>query len=142
MLEQMYRQLVGGPVPPIGVTQRGKPFFTDGPWHFSVSHSKHHVFCALSEKNIGIDAEELDRPIRPELADKILSPGERIQFDRAEDKRMTLLTFWVLKEARAKLTGEGLKGYPRNTDFVLPDPRVRQMHNCLVAVIEEDDHVI
>ena len=142
LLEQMYLQYVGSPVPEILVTERGKPYFADSPWHFSISHSKGHVFCALSEKPIGIDAEELDRKIRPELADKILSPMERQQYMAAEDQRQALLTFWVLKEARAKFTGEGLKGYPNHTEFLLTDPRVRQLQGCLVAVIEEEDYVI
>ena len=142
LLEEMYGRYVGGPMPPVLVAERGKPYFADSPWYFSISHSKHHVFCALSQRNIGIDAEELDRCIRPELAEKILSASELAQYAAAEDKRLALLTFWVLKEAQAKCTGEGLKGYPNHTNFSLSDPRVRQSHHCLVAVIEEEDHVI
>lgn len=142
LLEQMYLQYVGTPMPEILVTERGKPYFVNSPWHFSISHSKGHVFCALSQKPVGIDAEETNRKIRPELAEKILSPMERKQYDAVEDKALALLTFWVLKEARAKYTGEGLRGYPNDTEFLLTDPRVRQIQGCLVAVIEEDDHVI
>lgn len=47
-----------------------------------------------------------------------------------------MLTFWVLKEAAAKLTGEGIKGYPNHTDFNLTDPRVQRLNGCLVAVLE------
>ena len=72
----------------------------------------------------------------------ILTPAEKAQFDSAEDKRLALLKFWVLKEATAKCTGEGLKGYPNHTAFLLSDPRVRQIQDCLVAVIEEEDYVI
>lgn len=142
LLEQMYRQYVGTQMPPISVTERGKPYFEGSPWHFSISHSQRHVFCGLSRKNIGIDAEELDRNIRPALAQKILSPKEREQFEAADDKRLALLRFWVLKEAQVKLTGEGLRGYPNHTEFMLSDPRVRELQGCLVAAIEEEDHVI
>lgn len=142
LLEQMYRRYVGGQMPPIAVTERGKPYFMNGSWHFSISHSKRHVFCALSSKPIGIDAEELDREINLKLAEKILSPMELQQYEAAEDKRLALLTFWVLKEALVKCTGEGLKGYPNQTKFMLTDPRVQQLEGCLVAAIEEDDHVI
>ena len=142
LLEQMYRQYVGDAMPEILVTERGKPYFANSPWYFSISHSKNYVFCALSQKPVGIDAEELNRKIRLELAEKMLSRVERQQYDVAEDKALALLTFWVLKEARAKYTGEGLKGYPNHTQFRLTDPRVRQLHNCLVAVIEEEDYVI
>ena len=142
LLQDMYCRYIGTEMPPILVTERGKPYFADSPWHFSISHSKKHVFCALSQKKIGIDAEELDRNISPKLADKILSPMERQQYENAEDKRLALLRFWVLKEAQAKMTGEGIKFHPVHTEFSLSDPRVRELHNCLVAVIEEEDHVI
>ena len=142
LLCEMYRRYVGAPVPAIAVTERGKPYFTEGKWHFSISHSKRHVFCALSRENIGIDAEELDRRIQPRLAGKILSPAEWMQYEKASDQPLALLQFWVLKEASVKCSGEGLKGYPNHTNFTLPDPRVREMDGCLVAVIEEEDNVI
>ncbi len=133
LLEELY----GAPLPQILRTDRGKPYFADSPYHFSVSHTKKHVFCALSEKEIGIDAEEADRDINLHLAQKILSPGELAQFETAADKRRALLTFWVLKEAFVKCTGEGLSPYPKHTDFSLDDPRVTEIDGCLVAVFEQ-----
>lgn len=142
LLEQMYLRYAQTPMPAILVTERGKPYFDRGPWHFSITHTKKHVFCALSQYPIGIDAEELDRQIRPELAEKILSDTEKQQYAAAEDPSLALLTFWVLKEAAAKMTGEGLRGYPNHTNFFLTDQRVRRLQGCLVAVIEEEDHAI
>lgn len=142
LLAKMYKDHTGQDLPPILTTDRGKPYFADSPLHFSISHTKKRVFCALSEDPVGIDAEALDRNIRPELADKILSPEERRQYDAAQDRRLALLTFWVLKEARAKFTGQGLQGYPNHTDFRLNDPRVTTREGCLVAVIQEDAYVI
>ena len=137
LLTRMYREYTGQEMPPILLAQRGKPYFADGQIHFSITHTKHHVFCALSERPIGIDAEELDRKIDLRLAEKILSPGELEQFRAAADQRLALLTFWVLKEAAAKCSGEGLRGYPNQTDFSLDDPRVTRRDGCLVAVIED-----
>ena len=137
LLAQLYREKTGEALPEIRITDRGKPCFADKSLHFSISHTKKHAFCALSENNIGIDAEELDRDINLRLAEKILSPGEKARFDAAEDKRRALLTFWVLKEAAAKLSGEGLRGYPDHTDFSLEDPGVTEISGCLVAVLEE-----
>lgn len=135
LLKKLYRECTGEEIPPIVLSERGKPFFPGGEWHFSISHTKHHVFCALSRKSVGIDAEEISRDISLKLAEKILSPGEKAQFDAAQDPRLALLTFWVLKEAAAKYTGEGLRGYPNHTNFSLEDPRVTEMNGCLVAVI-------
>ncbi len=137
LLEELYRRQTGERMPPIALTERGKPYFPQSPWHFSISHTKKHAFCVLSAQNVGMDAEELDRPVDLRLAEKILSPGEKAQFDKAQDPRLALLTFWVLKEAAAKLSGEGLRGYPNHTDFSLDDPRVRQIDGCLVAILTD-----
>ena len=136
LLAKLYRDYTGRQMPEILVTHRGKPYFQDSSLHFSISHTKHHVFCALSDKPMGIDAEELDRDIDLRLAEKILSSTEKTQFDEAQDKRLALLTFWVLKEAAAKCTGEGLRGYPNKTDFRLDDSRVQIVDGCLVALIQ------
>lgn len=142
LLQAMYEAHTGKSMPVIAVTPRGKPYFPEGGLHFSISHTRSHVFCALSDKPIGIDAEELDRNIALPLADKILSPSEKAQYDAAADKRLALLTFWVLKEAQAKCTGDGFRGYPNHTAFSLDDPRVFCKDGCLMAVIEEDDHAL
>ena len=133
LLAQLYP---GENLPPIAVTDRGKPYFVDSPWYFSISHTPCHAFCVLSECPVGIDAEEMDRNINLRLAEKVLSPMEKDQFDAAEDKRAVLLKFWVLKEAAAKLSGVGLNGYPNHTEFTLDDPRVGEMDGCYVAIVE------
>ena len=137
LLRQLWEQNIGGPLPEIAVTDRGKPYFSDSDWHFSISHTKRRVFCVLSRQNVGMDAEEADRDINLRLAEKILSPGEKARFDSAADKRDALLRFWVLKEAAAKLSGEGLKGYPNHTNFSLEDPRVLETNGCFVAILKE-----
>ena len=132
LLAELYRAETGQDLPEIAVTVQGKPYIPDAPWHFSISHAQNHVFCALSQRNIGIDAEEADRPIDPRLAERLLSPGELEKFDNS---REMLLKFWVLKEAYAKLTGRGLGNYLRQTDF---DPETVQIiDGCFVAVLEE-----
>lgn len=138
LLARLFRQETGRELPPIRVTERGKPFFEGEKLHFSISHTKRHVFCALYDRPVGLDAEEADRQIDLRLADKILSPGERARFDAAADKRLALLSLWVLKEADAKRSGEGLRGYPNRTDFSPEDDRIMKMDGCLVAVLTEE----
>ena len=139
LLRARWEENIIGPMPEIAIADRGKPYFVDSPWHFSISHTKKHAFCALSEAPVGIDAEEIARNINLRLAEKILSPSEKAQFDRAEDKRAALLKFWVLKEAAAKLTGEGLRGYPNHTNFRLDDPALLEMEGCILAALPEND---
>ena len=137
LLRRMYEEKTGCAMPEICRTARGKPYFLDSPVHFSISHTPKRVFCVLSDKPIGIDAEETDRTVNLALAEKILSPQEKERFLKAEDQRKALLKLWVLKEAQVKYSGEGIRGYPNQTDFSPEDPRVQEIDGCFVAVIEE-----
>ena len=134
LLEALY----GAPLPEIAHTKLGKPYFVDSPLHFSISHTPDHAFCVLSHRPVGIDAEEMTRQINPSLAEKLLSPTELAQYKAAPDPNLALLTFWVLKEAMGKCTGEGMQLWPNRTDFSLNDPRIQQIDGCLVAVIEQE----
>ena len=137
LLRQLWQTHIGGEMPEIAIADRGKPYFVGSNWHFSISHTKRRVFCVLSEVPVGMDAEEIDRDINLHLADKVLSPAEKAQFEAAADKRIALLKFWVLKEAAAKLSGLGLTGFPNYTNFSLEDPRVMETENCLVAILTD-----
>ena len=139
LLRQLYLDRTGRILPPTAVTERGKPYFTAGTLHFSISHTKNHAFCAIAPVNLGIDAEEMDRPIKLSLAEKILSPAEMERFHAAADSRAALLRLWVLKEAAAKRSGEGLRGYPNDTDFSPEDSRIYEIDGCYVAVLTEGD---
>lgn len=134
----LLKELCGGTLPEIRRTPLGKPYFPHSKLYFSISHTPLHAFCVISQKPVGIDAEELRREIDLRLAEKILSPTELSQYEKAEDKQRALLTFWVLKEAAGKCTGEGLQIWPNHTDFFLSDPRVTEIDGCLVAVIEQE----
>ncbi len=144
LLAQMYEELTGEPLPPIERSPRGKPHFADGGLHFSITHTKQHVFCAISDIEVGIDAEELSRKVSPALAEKILSPYEYAQYEAVADaeKNEALLRFWVLKEAEVKCSGLGLRGYPNHTAFDLEDERITIIGDCLVAVIQAEEAII
>lgn len=130
--------LCGGDLPEIAQTKQGKPYFPNSTLHFSISHTKNHAFCCLSEKNVGIDAEETDRTVSPALASKVLSETEKTRYAAASDKNAALLRLWVLKEAYAKLLGKGMGDYLYQTDFDPEDPRVQIIDGCYVAVLEEE----
>ena len=136
----LLEQLVGTPLPPIRRTEAGKPYFADGGPHFSISHTTNHAFCCVSERKIGIDAEEIGRRVDLRLADKFLSPYEKTLFDAAMDKQDCLLRLWVLKESYAKLTGRGIGNYLKSTDFSPDDPRIQIIDGCYVAVLEGENH--
>ena len=139
LLEALYRRETGQALPPILRTDRGKPYFAQGGLHFSISHTPRHAVCVLARENVAVDAEELDRTLRPGLAEKILSPGEYSRYCAAKNPAQALLRLWVLKEAAAKLTGEGLRGYPNHTDFSPEDSRLRQLDGCQLAILGGDE---
>ena len=140
LLRELYREETGEDCPEILTESRGKPCFKDSSVHFSISHTKNHAFCVLSTRPVGIDAEEKTRDINLRLSEKILSEAEKLRFQSASDKQAALLRLWVLKEAAAKLTGEGLRGYPNHTDFDPKDQRIQEIDGCYVAVLKENDH--
>lgn len=138
LLERLYREVTGEALPPIQLTPRGKPYFEHSPYHFSITHTSRHAFCVLSHNPVGIDAEELDRPVPPSLVKRALSPEEQDRLALAPDKREAFLALWVLKEASAKCSGMGLTGFPNKTDFSPEDSRVHRWAGCLVAIICQD----
>ena len=137
LLAKLYEQATGEKLPPIAVTPRGKPYFPDGDWHFSISHTDHFAFCALSRHNIGLDAEEKGRKVTPAMMEKFTSEAERSRL--GADPPDAFLRLWVLKEALAKLTGRGMGNWLKDTDFDPFDQRIQEINGCYVAVLEEDD---
>lgn len=135
LLAELYEAHAGGPMPAIEIEAMGKPYFERSPWHFSITHSQRHAFCVLSDCPVGVDAEELDRNLSLGMAKKLLSAGELAQFEAAADQKKALLSFWVLKEATAKRTGEGIRIFPNHTNFTLPDSRIQEIDGCVVAVV-------
>lgn len=134
---RLLARLVGQPLPEIRRTEQGKPYFPEGKCHFSLSHTARHAFCCVSDRNVGIDAEEIGRRIDLRLAERILSDPEKGRLDAARDREDALLRLWVLKESYAKLTGRGIGNYLKETDFSPEDPRIQVLDGCYVAVLEE-----
>jgi phosphopantetheinyl transferase len=139
LLARAYCQATGENLPEITLTERGKPYFPDGKWHFSISHTKNFVFCVLSNRNIGLDAEEKGRKVTPAMIEKFTSDTEKLRL--GDDPQDAFLRLWVLKEAQSKLTGRGMGSWLKNTDFDPFDPKIQEINGCYVAVLEEENAV-
>ena len=102
--------------------EHGKPYLERGP-HFSLSHCRGAVCCAISDRPVGIDIEAPDRHITDSLVRYTMTEEEMCQIlqsprtapPRAGDSpRMGLeegrafLRLWTRKEAVAKLLGTGI----------------------------------
>lgn len=139
LLARLYKQATGKELPPIAVTPQGKPYFPEEEWYFSISHTKNYAFCVLSQRNVGLDAEEKGRPVSENMLTKFLSDAEQTRL--GDDPKDAFLRLWVLKEAEAKLTGRGMGNWMKNTDFYPFDPRIQEINGCYVAVLEEENAV-
>ena len=97
LLRRVFARDYGGDLPIIEKTPNGKPFFPERPGiHFSISHTKTHVLCALSNSPIGADIES-PRYISRTALGFFASPEELALFEP--------LDLWVLKESYLKLLG-------------------------------------
>lgn len=101
-------------------TANGKPRLARGGPAFNLSHGGGWAVIALSDTAaVGIDAEPADRfadqgdSTIDDLADACLQPHERAGLDASPDRRTRFLDYWTAKEARMKVTGEGLALAPR-----------------------------
>lgn len=84
-------------LPDIAVKPDGKPFFPGFPGiHFSISHTKTYVLCALDASPVGADIEAI-RPIDRKIYSRVLASDEN-----PDD----FFSFWVLKESLIKLYGK------------------------------------
>lgn len=91
---------------PFIIGKKGKPYFSQIPLYFSMSHSKCAVGAAVSDIEVGFDITD-GRSIREELAERICSPAELDKFNQSKDKRRFLKQLWCKKESLVKRTGEG-----------------------------------
>jgi 4'-phosphopantetheinyl transferase len=116
---------------PLAVHDGGKPFVATHGVNFNLSHSGARAVVAITRGgDIGIDLETVDRFDRIEdeldgLARSCLTGEERRALDALPPGRRVrrFLTYWTAKEARMKLTGEGMALEPRNIALRLADGR-------------------
>lgn len=108
----LYRLLhmEGLPVCTVSFTDTGKPYFVDSSIHFSLSHSKGVCVVAISDQPVGVDVEVIKDSYNPHLIERSLNENETAVFDG------DFTRIWCRKEAVAKMTGEGIIGYPNDID--------------------------
>ena len=107
LLERALQDLGISPVPEFAYEDFGKPYLPGYPVHFSLSHTKNAVACAVSDCPIGVDVQEKVE-YSSRLADRICSDAERTALENAKDKDLALTALWTKKEALAKCNGKGL----------------------------------
>lgn len=103
--DEYIRESIGDSKAEVLRTAKGKPYLENGPF-VSVSHTGDIVVVAVSESEIGIDAERKDREVKKqeELIRKYFSERET-EYANTREK---FLEIWTKKESYGKFTGEGL----------------------------------
>lgn len=100
-----------------GTGAQGKPFLLDSDLAFNLSHSRDLAVLVISRFTpLGIDLEFIDRAADiAGLAQTCLTPAEAdiLAGLPEEARRARFFAFWTAKEARMKLTGEGMSLPPR-----------------------------
>lgn len=85
-----------GTLPPIDISESGKPFFADHSFEFNISHSHGRVVLALSDQPVGVDIEHSGRAIPELVRRRFFKDGEATVED------------WTRFESYSKLSGEGI----------------------------------
>lgn len=91
-------------------TESGKPHFKNSFILFSLSHSHDICAIAISDAPVGVDVEIVKSSYNPYLIERSLCENEKAVFDG------DFTRLWSRKEAVAKMTGEGITGYPNYID--------------------------
>jgi len=101
-----------------GTKEHGKPYAKDLAVEFNISHSGDMVVCAVDDKPIGIDIEQI-RPIDLTVAKRFCTDEELLylfgdtpkeqEFTYTTDTKMLTRFFelWTMKEAYGKCSGIG-----------------------------------
>ena len=92
----------------------GKPLLAEHPdIHFSLSHCREAVACIVADRPVGIDVESVGR-YHESLVRYSMSEREQQTIFGADDPVLAFTRLWTMKEARLKLTGEGLTSQLKN----------------------------
>ena len=77
---------------------------------FNLSHSKNMVICAVGEKSVGCDVEQISKA--PEkVANRFFSESEIRYLNGISEKKkeQEFYRLWTMKESYIKMTGEGMR---------------------------------
>lgn len=106
--------------------EHGKPYIANQNSHcslqFNLSHSKDLIALAIANTAIGVDVENISRPIDPlPLAKRYFTVDEYnlIRKLSKNAQRNKFLQIWTLKEAYVKACGKGLAHLLNKINFII-----------------------
>lgn len=104
--------------------ERGKPYLPSQNIYFNMSHSADTaVFAVTRSGEIGVDVEMFDRKVEIDDLSRHyyteMEQGALNALREVTDRRELFFWLWTAKEARMKVTGEGLALDPRHIDVAI-----------------------
>lgn len=122
--------------PTIAYTDKGKPYLPDYPdIHFNISHCPQGCVCAVSDKPIGVDIQDI-RPFSQNIANRCCSTEELLLLKQSADPAACFTQMWAMKESYLKMTGEGIaQSLPAiDTTGIYSAIHTTYTNNCYIAV--------
>ena len=93
-------------LPQLIYDNQGKPLLKDqSDIHFSLSHCREAVACALSDQPIGVDIETMEH-FSVEVAEHVMSEKEMFEIKASPLPALTFTRLWTMKESLFKLTDD------------------------------------
>lgn len=129
----------------LGIKEHGKPYAKDLTLEFNISHSGDMVVCAVDDKPIGIDIEQI-RPIDLTVAKRICTDEELVYLfgctpteqDFTYTTNTEILTrffeLWTAKEAYGKCMGCGIVNLRKHIQDTLLRKSI--IENYVIAIYQ------
>lgn len=114
--------------------EHGKPYITDSPLNFNISHSRDRLLIAVSVgRELGVDIEFRKKNFdSTAIVKRWFSVEERAAIEKGSD----FFDIWAKKEAYVKALGVGI--YKNFHTFTVPFPRVGNMDGWSFQALEID----
>lgn len=101
----------------------GKPYLKNSSINFNISHCNNIVVVIISNKNVGIDIEDI-KEFKKSIIRKVLTNNELIDLLSANNKKEYFFKLWTLKESFLKAIGTGLSYGMQNIEFSIKDKNI------------------
>ncbi len=113
------------------VNENGKPFIKEFPFFFNLSHSKNIAVCAVSESEIGVDIQFMNKASF-NIAKRFFCYKDFRYILKCETPHDRFYEYWTLKESYIKAVGKGLS-LPLNSFLIEFDNGIPTIKNSLYS---------
>ena len=107
--------------------EHGKPALLNSQTHFNISHSGDYAVLAVSNREIGVDIEQITPP-PPAVTKRVFTPAEQ-EWLKNEGTDEAFFYLWTAKESLMKATGKGFALPPESFNVLPINPSPRQILN-------------